>query len=273
MAEQSSPTWVAVKDAGVCANRNAKHRRKMEDEHVLEDQFGGISHQAYFGVYDGHGGQSAAGFCKNRLHLVVKEHLAKLNDEELTNPEKMSTVFTASYKETDEEMKPTIPSAGACVVTCVIRSINDRRYLYVANAGDSRAVLSRGGTAVRLSRDHKPTEESEKLRIIELKGFIDKDNRVNGLIGVSRALGDHHMKGPGKDFILAEPYFQLIELTPEDDYLILACDGIWDIFEDQVAVELIRSVSENATGKAKQLVAQSIKGGSQDNCSAIVVQL
>jgi len=62
-------------------------------------------------------------------------------------------------------------------------------------------------------------------------------------------------------------------LTQEDDYLILACDGVWDVIEDQAAVELVRSVAENASGKAKQLVTQAIKGGSQDNCSVIVVQL
>jgi protein phosphatase PTC1 len=273
--EQStqSKVWVAVKDAGVSANKNAKYRRKMEDEHVLEDQFGGASHQAYFGVYDGHGGQTAAVFCKTRLHLVFEENFKSLSDEDLINPEKMCQVVTNCYKKTDEEMKPTIPAAGACVVTCIIRSVNDHRYLYVANAGDSRAVLSRGGTAIRLTHDHKPTDETEKQRILDLKGFIDKDQRVNGLIAVSRALGDHHMKGPGKDFILGDPYFQLLELTPEDDYLILACDGVWDVIEDQAAVDMIRSSSENASSKAKLLVTQSIKSGSQDNCSVIVVQL
>jgi len=270
---EQAKTWSAVKEAGVCANKNAKYRRKMEDEHVLEDQLGGLSHQAYFGVYDGHGGQTCAAFCKNRLHLIVQELLAGLSDDDLTNAEKMNQVFTTAYLKTDEEMKPSIPAAGACIVTSVIRTVKDHRYLYVANAGDSRAVLSRGGAAVRLTHDHKPSDETEKQRILDLKGFIDKDQRVNGLIAVSRALGDHHMKGPGKDFILATPYFQLIELTPEDDYLILACDGIWDTVEDQAAVDLIRNSSENATGKAKQLVAQAIKAGSQDNCSAIVVQL
>jgi len=271
--EVTPDKWVSVKDAGVCANKNAKHRRKMEDEHMLVDKFGGIDSQAFFGVYDGHGGQTAAVFCKKRLHAVFEENMKNLSDYELVDAEKMAQVTTQSYKTTDDEMKPTIPAAGACVVTCILRIVNDHRYLYVANAGDSRAVLSRGGKAVRLTRDHKPSDETEKQRIIDMKGFIDKDGRVNGLVAITRALGDHHMKGPGKDYILADPYFQLIELAPEDDYLILACDGVWDVVEDQAAVDLVLASTENANAKAKLLVSHSIKSGSQDNVSVIVVQL
>jgi len=266
-------TWVAVKDAGVCANKNAKHRRRMEDEHMLVDKFGGVDSQAFFGVYDGHGGHSAAAFCKTRLHTAYEEFIKNCSDTDLVDSEKISEISKSSYKLTDEEMKESVPAAGACVVTTIVRTVNSHRYLYVANAGDSRAVLSRAGKAQRLTHDHKPSDEPEKQRIADMKGFIDGDGRVNGLVAITRALGDHHMKGPGKDFILAEPYTQLIEINEDDDYLILACDGVWDVVEDQAAIELVRGLTGNCTAKAKSLVSHAIKAGSTDNVSVIVVQL
>eukprot|EP01123_Difflugia_compressa_P002604 TRINITY_DN13345_c0_g1_i1.p1 TRINITY_DN13345_c0_g1~~TRINITY_DN13345_c0_g1_i1.p1 ORF type:complete len:201 (-),score=36.34 TRINITY_DN13345_c0_g1_i1:59-571(-) len=170
-------------------------------------------------------------------------------------------------------MKETIPAAGACVVTAIVRRVDDKRYIYAANAGDARAVLSRGGSAIRLTKDHKPSDEEEKQRVLNARGFIDAEGRVNGLVAITRALGDHHMKGPNKNFIVGEPYTQMVELTPEDDYLILACDGVWDVITDQTAIELIRASNDNCTTKAKLLVSTAIKAGSTDNVSVIVVQL
>eukprot|EP01125_Pyxidicula_operculata_P014567 TRINITY_DN4866_c0_g1_i1.p1 TRINITY_DN4866_c0_g1~~TRINITY_DN4866_c0_g1_i1.p1 ORF type:complete len:273 (+),score=62.81 TRINITY_DN4866_c0_g1_i1:36-854(+) len=270
MAEKQ--VWVSVKDAGVCANRNAKHRRKMEDEHMLVDKFGGVDQQSFFGVYDGHGGQGASAFCKKRLHTAFEDQLKSLSTGDYENTEKMSNVCSQAYKVTDAEMKESVPAAGACVVTAIVRQVGEKRYLYVANAGDSRAVLSRAGKAIRLTKDHKPTDEDEKKRIESVKGFIDKEGRVNGLVGVSRALGDHNMKGPGKDYIINDPYFTMTTLEDDDDYLILACDGVWDVVEDQAAVDLIRSTTEDCNNKAKALIVHAIKTGSQDNVSAIVVQ-
>jgi len=227
----------------------------------------------FFGVYDGHGGQTASAFCKKQLHVVYEELMKDLSDADLVDPDKMAQVSMQCYLKTDEEMKASVPAAGACVVTSIVRVVGDQRFIYVANAGDSRAVLSRGGRAQRLSKDHKPEDEQEKQRILDMKGFIDADGRVNGLVGITRALGDHHMKGPGKDFILATPYFQLIKLTPEDNYLILACDGVWDVIGDQAVVDLVQGSTDTCTNKAKALVSHAIKAGSTDNVSVIVVQL
>jgi len=239
----------------------------MEDEHVLEDQFGGISHQAFFGVYDGHGGQTAAGFCKNRLHLVFDENMKGLSDEDLIDRDKMSAVALNSYKQTDAEMKPSIPAAGACVVTCIIRTVSDHRYLYVANAGDSRAILSRGGQALCLSVDHKASNKEEADRIIAAGGFI-KDNRVNGLIAISRSLGDHYMKA----YIPSEPYTTCVELEPTDTILILACDGVWDVLPIQMVVDLVVAET-NPLQMAKKILQHAIKERSTDNITVLVVLL
>jgi len=72
-------------------------------------------------------------------------------------------------------------SAGCTAVTCLLRN----KRLYVANAGDSRCVICRGGTAVALSEDHKPELDRERERIYAGNGYIE-NGRVNGNLNLSR---------------------------------------------------------------------------------------
>ena len=96
-----------------------------------------------------------------------------------------------------------------------------RRVLYTANAGDARAVLSRGGKAVRLTYDHKGSDRQEAKRIVDAGGFV-MGGRVNGVLAVTRSLGDSSMK----DFVVGSPYTTETELGEEDEFLIIACDGV-----------------------------------------------
>jgi protein phosphatase PTC1 len=96
-----------------------------------------------------------------------------------------------------------------------------RRVLYCANAGDARAVLCRSGKAIRLTYDHKGSDKQEAKRIMDAGGFV-MSGRVNGVLAVTRSLGDSSMK----DFVVGSPYTTETELTDEDEFLILACDGV-----------------------------------------------
>lgn len=115
--------------------------------------------------------------------------------------------------------------------TAVVALIRDKT-LFVANAGDSRCVVSCGGKAIEMSEDHKPEDERELQRIEKAGGKVTLDGRVNGGLNLSRALGDHTYKNnpnlPLKDqMISSEPDVKQITLTPEHEFMILACDGIW----------------------------------------------
>lgn len=96
-----------------------------------------------------------------------------------------------------------------------------RRVLYTANAGDARAVLSRAGRAVRLTYDHKGSDRQEAKRIMDAGGFV-MSGRVNGVLAVTRSLGDSSMK----DFVVGSPYTTETELADDDEFLIIACDGV-----------------------------------------------
>ena len=152
------------------------------------------------------------------------------------------------------------------------------RSLLVANAGDCRAVLSRCGTAIEMSMDHRPCSLSEKLRIESLGGYVD-DGYLNGLLGVTRALGDWHLEGmkevgePGGP-LGADPELKMITLTKDDEFLIIGSDGIWDVFSNQNSVDFARKrLQEHNDVKlcCKEIVEEAIRRGATDNLTAVLV--
>eukprot|EP00262_Sarcandra_glabra_P014203 TRINITY_DN4098_c0_g1_i3.p1 TRINITY_DN4098_c0_g1~~TRINITY_DN4098_c0_g1_i3.p1 ORF type:complete len:196 (-),score=21.57 TRINITY_DN4098_c0_g1_i3:212-799(-) len=150
--------------------------------------------------------------------------------------------------------------------------------LLVANAGDCRAVLSRLGVAIEMSKDHRPCCSKERIRIESLGGYID-DGYLNGQLGVTRALGDWHIKGlkesgEKRGPLSAEPELKMITLTKEDEFLIIGSDGIWDVFTNQNAIDFARRrLQEHNDMKncCKELVEEAIKRGAIDNLTIVMV--
>ncbi|CAM8997678.1 unnamed protein product [Rhodiola kirilowii] len=145
----------------------------------------------------------------------------------------------------------------------------------IANAGDCRAVLGKRGRAVELSRDHKPNAASERLRIEKLGGVV-YDGYLNGQLSVSRALGDWHMKGlrGSSSPLSAEPEVEELLLTEEDEFLILGCDGLWDVMSSQCAVTIVRKelmIHNDPERCSRELVREALKRNTCDNLTVIVV--
>jgi len=144
-----------------------------------------------------------------------------------------------------------------------------KRTLYTANVGDARAVLCRGGKAVRLTYDHKGSDAQEAKRITDAGGFV-MNNRVNGVLAVTRSLGDSAMK----EFVVGSPYTTETTLGAEDDYLILACDGLWDVCEDQEAVDILTKANiKDPQLASRTLLDFALSRFSSDNLSVMVVAL
>lgn len=145
----------------------------------------------------------------------------------------------------------------------------------VANAGDCRAVLCRKGEAIDMSQDHRPIYPSERKRVEELGGYID-DGYLNGVLSVTRALGDWDMKFPrgSASPLVAEPEFRQVMLTEEDEFLIIGCDGIWDVMTSQQAVSLVRrglKRHDDPEQCAKDLVMEALRLNTFDNLTVIIV--
>ncbi|KAI0070630.1 protein serine/threonine phosphatase 2C [Panus rudis PR-1116 ss-1] len=141
-----------------------------------------------------------------------------------------------------------------------------RRVLYCANAGDARGVLCRAGKAVRLTYDHKGSDKQEAKRIMDAGGFV-MSGRVNGVLAVTRSLGDSSMK----EFVVGAPYTTETELSEEDEFLILACDGLWDVVDDQGAVSLVRGIADPKRA-AEELLEYAYRKYSTDNVTVLVVR-
>jgi len=136
--------------------------------------------------------------------------------------------------------------------TAVVCSMQQER-IVVANAGDSRAVLCRGGKAIDLSEDHKPGRKDERARIERAGGTVSelqcgshRIHRVNGVLSVSRAIGDLVFKqsldhvAPEKQVVCSTPDVRILPRGASDEFLVLACDGVWDVLSSQKVVDLIR---------------------------------
>lgn len=174
--------------------------------------------------------------------------------------------------------------------------------LYCANVGDSKAVLCRSGKAVELSYDHKPTRPDEKARIIEAGGSV-VTGRLFGVLGVSRSFGDVRFKpsivSPSASTfppvsaclqifavytvqesgepmpLIAEPEVLHEQLCPEDEFVVLACDGVWDVMSPaNVVCYVRRRLLEHGDPQqaAEELTQKALDLNSIDNVSAIVVR-
>jgi protein phosphatase 1G len=163
--------------------------------------------------------------------------------EESTTLDAVDNMVEASGAEMrfeNDRQRTAGPSAGCTAVVAVIA----KDKLIVANAGDSRCVFSRKGRAVAMSRDHKPQDLDESDRIHKAGGFVT-DGRVNGSLNLSRAIGDMEYKqrkdlDPKEHAVTCYPELYSCGLHKDDEFVILACDGIWDVLTNQEAVDFVR---------------------------------
>ncbi|KAF3334987.1 putative protein phosphatase 2C 52 isoform X1 [Carex littledalei] len=215
-----------------------------------------------FGIFDGHGGSRAAEYLKEHLFSNLMKHPQFMTDTKLA--------ISETYKKTDcdflETETSTFRDDGSTASTAVL--VENR--LYVANVGDSRAIISKAGKAIPLSDDHKPNRRDERERIESAGGVVMWAGtwRVGGVLAMSRAFGNRLLK----QFVVAEPEIQEEEITDELEFLILASDGLWDVVPNEDAVLLVRG-EEEPEAAARKLTETAYMRGSADNITCIVVKL
>lgn len=220
----------------------------MEDAHatILDlDNEGSPDKNAFFAVYDGHGGAAVAKFAERNVH---KRLMADKAYQEKQYYSALKRAFLGTDADIRADPSVCYDPSGCTAVAALLTS--DRR-LYVANAGDSRSIISVKGEAKPLSYDHKPQNETETSRITAAGGYIEY-GRVNGNLALSRAIGDFEFKknpalSPERQIITADPDIVMHELTDEDEFLVLACDGIWDCLSSQQVVDSVRRMIHDGT--------------------------
>ncbi|CAB4302044.1 unnamed protein product [Prunus armeniaca] len=271
-------------------------RKVMEDAVRAEVGFpvnGSRGKFDFFGVYDGHGGADVARACRDRMHEVVAEAVEL---ERIKNNKKdpvdwdWERVMEVCFGKMDEEVSG-IAAARTVGATAVVAVVTEDQVV-VGNCGDCRAVLSRGGVALALSSDHKPDRVDELKRIEAAGGKIINwnGNRVLGVLATSRSIGDKYMR----PYVISKPEVTVTKRTEEDEFLILASDGLWDVISNEVACKVVNKcldgrirrisihgedhhhdhVRSHSTSEAAAVLADlAMARGSKDNISVIVVAL
>ncbi|CAK0783808.1 hypothetical protein CVIRNUC_007008 [Coccomyxa viridis] len=285
---------VPIMRVGAAATQGT--RQAMEDAHVavldLRSHPGFPSSadtlaRAFFGVFDGHSGENAARFAEQHLlpNLLSQETFLTAPAEALVDAFKRTDAdfYGAVHREEDPER-----DAGTTALAALVAGDS----LLVANAGDCRAVICRRGRAVDLSRDHNAEYEAAR---VEAAGGYFLDEFLCGQLGVTRALGNftpdiialkqpsdrlkYRTSSDGQPLtfggpLIAEPEVQTYTLTSEDEFLVLACDGLWDVMSSQRCMELARShLRDNNDPQlcAEYLVQASLDMSSVDNVTAMVI--
>ncbi|XP_059612157.1 probable protein phosphatase 2C T23F11.1 [Phlebotomus argentipes] len=235
---------VTNKESAYCQNEQFRvgsscmqgWRVHMEDSHTHILSLPDDPEAAFFAVYDGHGGANVAQYAGKHLHKFI----VKRPEYEENPGEAMKQAFLdiddAMLK--DEKLREQM--AGSTAVAILVK--NDS--LFCANAGDSRAVACINGKVEVLSIDHKPNNEREMKRIFEGGGFVEY-NRVNGNLALSRALGDFVFKknthlSPEDQIVTAYPDVEVRKVSPDWEFAVLACDGIWDVLSNEDVVDFCR---------------------------------
>lgn len=292
----------------------------MEDEAVVMDER--TCGFLYAAVFDGHGGGSSAGFLRTRLFETFKgvlEHDLSFGGSEVARehqgtelccPMSFTPSLVQAFHETDKKLldwlskeKAGTTEALSGSTATVLLTRKDR--LVVANVGDSRAVLCRGGRAVDLSTEHRvygkgEMVDSELARIIGTGGWVH-DGRVLGVLAVSRAFGDVEFKGEGlgmlmtsgvkeglwseefaksasftSDPVIPTPDVTEIVLGDEDEFVIVATDGLWDVMPSQQVVQQVRKELQKHGDPqlaAENIAELALKRYTQDNVAVIVIDL
>jgi serine/threonine protein phosphatase PrpC len=237
----------------------------------------------YLGLYDGHGGRWTVDFLQQALDKNVEIELHA--DDEASIPERLERAMLMTDIQAQQYG---ITSSGATVAMCLIQPTssnqngNQNGYyhehdkqdqphsytIYTANVGDARTVLSCQGQAHRLSFDHSASDPTEQARIEQQGGFCIK-GRVVGVLAVTRSMGNFGLKR----YLSAHPYTATAKANSARDFVILACDGLWDVLTDQQAVDMVLNYAGDKHNAASQLTKEALRRGSTDNVTCLVCWL
>ncbi|MCQ2816645.1 MAG: protein phosphatase 2C domain-containing protein [archaeon] len=251
---------IAVKEYAYKENQNETYRNYMEDKGRAVDCLKNNKNNALFCLFDGHGGAEVSKFLQENMHNEFRNIIPNDNLE--------SSIITL-FESVDEKIKNSnfsqVGSTG-CVV--FITRENGRRFLYCANIGDTRCILTNDKEVQRLSYDDRASDKNEYERIINAGGVVFA-GRVYGQLMLSRAFGDWEFKSYG---VINVPHILRIEISDKDQYVIMGSDGIWDVFSDEDVYKLSKEYT-SADELCKKIINDALDKGTMDNISCFVIKL
>ena len=247
-----------VKSYAYYEDQNVRNREYMEDQGKSIENLGGDQNKMLLCLFDGHGGGEVSKFLQEYFHTYMKQ-LLPFDD--------YFKGFLNLFNLVDEKIKSlNVPTMGSTGTVVFIEKIKGKKMVYCVNVGDTRCVLVNRKGVMRMSYDDRVDDPKENERIISSGGVI-ANGRVYGTLMLSRSFGDWAIKSYG---VIVDPHITKIELTDDDLCLIIASDGVWDVIKDEECKQFLAN-SKNALDLCKNIVAESLKRGSQDNISCFAI--
>ncbi|XP_043940489.1 protein phosphatase 1A-like [Protopterus annectens] len=258
-------------------------RSQMEDAHTAVPVIpNGLAEWSFFAVYDGHAGSKVAKYCSEHLlnHIISNEYFMKRQCcEDQQSVENIKIGIRKGFLQIDSRMHTLCrldgwDRSGSTAVAVMISP----KHIYFINCGDSRAMLSRNSEVYFYTEDHKPFNPREKERIQNAGGTVTLQ-RINGSLAVSRALGDFDFKSVDwrsqtEQLVSPEPEVYDIVRSEDDEFIILACDGIWDTINNEDLRRFVHSrlqLTNDLEDVCSQVIDTCLYKGSRDNMSIILV--
>lgn len=253
-------------------------RKTNEDQHVhimnLDGENKKLNPVNFIGVFDGHGGKVISKYLKDNLPSYFVD---KFKKDIYSNSDIASKyyfkVFDHIQSKINQDHPKAIQYSGSTACICIhFKDNENKQKFWVLNVGDSRSVkCNKLNIAEQLSQDHKPNSPEEKFRIEELGGKIEFDGsdwRI-GNLSLSRAFGDLDCS----PYVTHLPQIYKYKINSGDKFVIVACDGLWDVVSNQDAVEFINELLMNKKFKgnyAKKLAEHAYTVGSLDNITVVL---
>ena len=246
-------------------NEDKNIKSKMEDFHLIIDNFMSSNKKGYFSLFDGHGIDciEPIKYAICRFPNILIENLQNSNyniEQSLIN----------SFKKIDDELKQykQIDNCGSTATIILIDK--ELNLIYSANVGDSKSILiNKNKTYQNLTTEHKVESNYEENERIKKLGGLIFNGRLFGQLVLSRALGDFSLKNNG---LISIPSIHKIVLNEDDCFIVIASDGIWDVLsEDDITNICIDNSNLNCDELGKFIVKKAIDMGSEDNISCIIV--
>ena len=259
LPEYNETNCSAVKEYSYKEDPNRTFRDYMEDKGKAIDCFNNNPNNALFCLFDGHGGNEVSTYLQNHFSSFFKEIINNITETSMKN----------LFNQIDEKLKQNnYYNVGSTANIIYITNENNKKILYSANVGDTRSILISNNQVRRLSYDHRASDPQEYSRIINGGGIVFR-GRVYGVLMLSRAFADWELKNFGVSCI---PHFCKVELNEFDKYVVIASDGVWDVFNDNDILRMSFNVA-SAKEFCGKIIQESLRKGSTDNLSCFVIKI
>jgi serine/threonine protein phosphatase PrpC len=233
-----------------------------------------------FEIFDGHGGDEMSSYLQMNLAQIYKQNL-------LLNKGNIIISLKNAFRDADDEMRNQLNAEGLGSTGTLVHILWEKEndlVVYSANVGDSRVSLISPEHIIRLSYDHRTTDEKERKRILE-SGLEIIDDRINGTLMLTRIFGNYEYKNNDENEedenvstsnkgLICEPFISKIniDLSIENQYLILASDGIWDTITEEEIQDIILTNTDTQQ-ICSIVIKKCLRNESWDNMSIFAIKL